>query len=148
MANRVPKQECRLTRTLAPAIQDAANLIIRSYVPEDEIPCLSQIQDVQPRVCGGWVATLPELLIVGGSDEVLPAAVKTLALSIAFKYPHHRSTNPTIWQSYGSTVELLQRSLSRRSSVCNGEHLASMMCLTLTEVSSVVPYLSFLFLLT
>ncbi|KAG8352488.1 hypothetical protein FVEN_g9564 [Fusarium venenatum] len=134
MANRASNQENCLTRTIAPAIQDAANLIIRSYVPENEIPWLNQIQDTQPRICGGWVATLPELLVVSGSDELLPAAVKTLALAIASKRSQLRVISPTLWQSYGSTVKLLQQSLSRCGGSCNNEHLAAMMCLTLTEL--------------
>lgn len=135
-------QDLRLTRTLAPAVQDAANLIIRSYVPENEIAWLGQVQDAQPRVCGGWVATLPELLAFSSSSQILPAAVKTLALAIASKYPAQRPTNPTIWQSYGSTVRILQQSLGNRVGVCNGQYLASLMCLTLTEVSEIIFYLN------
>jgi hypothetical protein len=141
-------QQYRLTKTPAPAIQDAANLIIRSYVPEDEMPWLSQIHDVQPRVCGGWVATLPELLMLGGSNEVLPAAVRTLALAITSRYPYQRPTHPTIWQSYGSTVKLLQQNLGSCVRGCNGGYLASLMCLTLTEVSPIILYFKFLVLLT
>lgn len=131
-------QELRLTRTPAPAVQDAANLIIRSYVPENEIAWLGQAQDVQHRVCGGWVATLPKLLTFSGSSQILPAAVKTLALAIASRYPYERPTNPAIWQSYGSTVRLLQQSLGNSVGVCNGQYLASLMCLTLTEVSEII----------
>lgn len=138
--NSMANQKAFLTKTPAPAIQDAANLIIRSYVPEDEIPWLSQIHDVQPRVCGGWVATLPQLLIGGRSTQVLPAAVKTLALAISSKRLYQRPTSPTIWQSYGSTVQLLQQRLGRGGGVYNGEYLASLMCLTLTEVSSAILY--------
>lgn len=134
MTRRTTNPENCLTRTLTPAIQDAANLIIRSYVPENEIPWLNNIRNTQPRICGGWVVTLPELLVVYNSDELLPAAVKTLALSIVSKQQHRRETSPTIRQFYGSTLRLLQQSLTQQGSGYTAEHLAAMMCLTLTEV--------------
>ncbi|KAM5527831.1 hypothetical protein FOXYSP1_19704 [Fusarium oxysporum f. sp. phaseoli] len=134
MTRRTTNPENCLTRTLTPAIQDAANLIIRSYVPENEIPWLNNIRNTQPRICGGWVVTLPELLVVYNSDELLPAAVKTLALSIVSKQQHRRETSPTIRQFYGSTLRLLQQSLTQQGSGYTAEHLAAMMCLTLTEL--------------
>ncbi|KAJ4263248.1 hypothetical protein NW764_016158 [Fusarium oxysporum] len=134
MTRRTTNPENCLTRTLTPAIQDAANLIIRSYVPENEIPWLNNIRNTQPRICGGWVVTLPELLVVYNSDELLPAAVKTLALSIVSKQQHRRETSPTLRQFYGSTLRLLQQSLTQQGNGYTAEHLAAMMCLTLTEL--------------
>jgi hypothetical protein len=95
---------------------------------------LTQAQETQPRICGGWVATLPELIIDFGKSTVLPAAVRTLALSIASKQAHHTVKFATLWQSYGSTLGLLRQSLRHDHGTYNCEHLAAMMCLTLTEV--------------
>jgi hypothetical protein len=59
---------------------------------------LKHMQDTQPRICGGWVAALPELLVVRNGNEFLPTAVKTLALSIAYKQALGYG-NPTAAQS-------------------------------------------------
>ncbi|KAF7541313.1 hypothetical protein G7054_g675 [Neopestalotiopsis clavispora] len=109
-------------------------MIVRSYVPRSEMAFLTQAQETQPRICGGWVATLPELIIDFGKSTVLPAAVRTLALSIASKQAQHTVKFATLWQSYGSTLGLLRQSLRHDHGTYNCEHLAAMMCLTLTEL--------------
>jgi hypothetical protein len=111
-----------------------ANLIMRSYIPQNEIPWLNSIRNTQPRICGGWVVTFPELLVIYNSDELLPAAVKTLALSIISKQQYRLEAGPTLRQFYRSTLRLLQQSLRQQGSGYTAEHLAAMICLTLTEV--------------
>lgn len=138
-----PVIEC----ALQPTLQDAVNIIVRSYVPDTEMPYLTRAEEIQPRICGGWVATLPSLVLVDGRyDGPLPAAIRTLALSIASKTSRRMVASTTLWQSYGSTLGLLRRSLRRGGEgICDCAHLAVLMCLTLTEVRKTIHRLPLVF---
>lgn len=112
-------------------------LVVRNYVPHevatDQNSELASIN--QPRICGSWVEVLPNIRSDRGTPNlVLTAAVEALGTSIMAQKLHPNRDNIESFQSY----QLALRSL-RKSVAVNGrfgtELLASIMCLSLVEVS-------------
>lgn len=112
-------------------IQEMVDLTLRTYVPLEELDSLCS-----PRICGSWVAALPELTTNVSREFAgcLDSAVSTLALSIIA----HRSQEDLFQVAlarYENSIRYLVDSLAEVGDSYRNELVAAVMCLALSEVS-------------
>ncbi|GAD94320.1 conserved hypothetical protein [Paecilomyces variotii No. 5] len=114
------------------------NLIIRSYMPEEELRLSSDIShdishELAPRLCGSWVEVLLDFDDSTRSDVVstASAALGTLIMSQSLPkdVPSIDST-----RSYLTAIQMMQRALSSANIYSDRELLVSIMCLSLAEL--------------
>lgn len=110
--------------------RDQVELIITAFIPPEEHPSDSEGLNNVPRICGAWVAVLPQLVRAGdGSDRVLPLAVAAFSSCLTSK----RDTGSL--QIYNAALEAVRTDLSPGRRTLDATLIAAVMCLTLTEVS-------------
>ncbi|PGH03467.1 hypothetical protein GX51_04041 [Blastomyces parvus] len=110
-------------------------LIVRAYVPEDEMPYMSNNSDnKQSRICGAWVEALPELSSQTEPDSILSVAIKALASSLMGNTPQEEGEVLHHAQDYHRAIKALRKSLYSTSHPSHSELAAAIMCLSLTEL--------------
>ncbi|KAL4912737.1 hypothetical protein BDW62DRAFT_214754 [Aspergillus aurantiobrunneus] len=113
---------------------EQVDLVIRSYVPEEELqPCSVLLNETRPRICGSWVEVLPDLIDSTGSDVVL-ASLDALATSIVSQRPAGGEPRVDGTLSYLTAIQIMRKELGTATNSLDRELLASIMCLGLTEV--------------
>ena len=115
--------------------REQVDLIIRSFVPDEELHIRCNLSnEPRPRICGSWVEVLPDLLDSTGNEVVL-AALHALASSIVSQRPGRGITSADGPHSYLTAIRIMRKELSNVDYSLDRELLASIMCLSLVEVS-------------
>ncbi|KAF9888459.1 hypothetical protein FE257_008566 [Aspergillus nanangensis] len=119
----------------SPPSSAIVDLIIQSYIPQEELPSLKNpSDDLRSRICGSWVGVLPDLNRHPGSDPVLLTAVDALATSIMSLQPPQELAYIESAQSYLTAIQTLRKDLHVAHRSCDSEVLAAIMCLSLAEL--------------
>ncbi|KAK2791436.1 hypothetical protein FQN52_004870 [Onygenales sp. PD_12] len=114
---------------------DLIALIVRAYVPEDEMPYMSNNSDNnQLRICGAWVEALPELSSQTEPDSILSVAIEALASSLADNNPREEGEVLHYAQNYYRAIKALRKSLYSTTYPSHSELAAAIMCLSLTAL--------------
>lgn len=117
---------------------DQVDLIIRSYVPDEELhPSRNLFSEPRPRICGSWVEALPDLIASTGDDVVL-AATNALAASILSRRPVDGTAGDDGATSYLKAIQIMRKQLGMANNHLDRELLASIMCLSLAEVGPAI----------
>lgn len=111
---------------------------MRSFIPYDQLHGVDDpSRPPGSLVCGTWVRVLPQLG-ASGSDPVsdaLASAIRTLALSITARITG-KPLMGLVSTYYGDSLRGLRRELGVTSKSSPSEHLATIMCLALSDVST------------
>ncbi|KAJ5624890.1 hypothetical protein N7510_001199 [Penicillium lagena] len=115
---------------------DQIAILVKNYVPEDEIPYIKDCpDDKQSRICGAWVEALPTLSNQTNQDSVLPAAIESLATSLMHQNPQRNGHIIDSTHSYHKAIQALRHGFDATDCPFHAEFAAAIMCLSLTEVS-------------
>ncbi|KAJ5813161.1 hypothetical protein N7447_010184 [Penicillium robsamsonii] len=132
-----PSNEFYLHRPTATHDLKFANLIgliIRSYVPDEEIrPSRNISHELAPRICGSWVEVLPELNELTCSD-VVSTALTALGTSIMSQNLPEDALSIDSARSYLAAIQTMQKALGAAENHSDRELLVSIMCLSLAEI--------------
>lgn len=116
---------------------DQVELIITAFIPPEENRCDFEGLNNVPRICGAWVGVLPQLVRASdGGGRALPLAVAAFSSCLISEPDAGRI------QIYNAAVEAVRVDLNPERRALDAALIAAVMCLTLTEVSSLVNYRS------
>lgn len=118
-----------------PLPHDLIDLVVRCYVPDDEVPFLSDnLAQSRSRICGAWVEVLPNLSAQQDHNLVLSSAVNALAISILHHKMGPQSREISCSEALYSAIRALRKGFATSDGSFHAEFAAASMCLALAEV--------------
>jgi hypothetical protein len=120
----------------SPTLDDFVCLITTHYVPQEELRlALSSCSRISnSRICGAWVAVLPELTAEGSPEDALSVSVKALGSSIIHYHAKISQSAPNTAEAYGVALQKVRKGLMERRNSFQAGLTGAIMCLSLTEV--------------
>ncbi|KAL1963109.1 hypothetical protein VTN77DRAFT_8652 [Rasamsonia byssochlamydoides] len=120
-----------------PTWDDLIGLVVKSYLPEDEMPLITDSPgNSRSQICGSWVEVLPTLTGRANHDCVLPSATKALAVSIISRSPEQNIPSLDSTQTYYAAIRALRKAFTTTDRPSHAELAAAIMCLSLAELMS------------
>lgn len=120
-----------------PPWDDLLRLVVQSYIPEDEVTSVTDFSDSKrSRICGSWMAVLPNILGKSDRDCVLRATIKALATSILSQNPQMGGSPLVSVQSYDAAIQALRKGFTVSGYAFHAVFIAAVMCIALAEVDS------------
>jgi hypothetical protein len=107
-------------------------ILVRHYIPKDEIPFLSHVEPSKSRICGGWVQALPHVSQDHVDFErIVSPAVRTLTISMMVTGMSRRQE---YLDAYGHAIQGIRSVLDKTTDLIGSTVAIAGMCLALSEV--------------